>query len=1019
MSDYSVVAEIHLQLGHQANAVLRRLREQLTGLSTVNLNLGNAQQLAALNHQVSALNANLRQQRTVNHQTATGFRNLGSSILEASFAYDILRKSLSAVLDQERLLQRYAQVNLTAMSQTKSIGQAVRTSAIQTGAPSSQQLEMAVKLSQAGFSEREIQGMVQRRVLSRLLMSPEVAGLDPNTMIKTLVQLKSNWGLVGQQLEDTLDKLAFVSQKYPIDLSEILRIGSRTFPLGPSSKMSPEEMVSAATVIMNRMQLNDSSILGTNLRTILTRLQTPLVRKHLESYGIKTYERVGDADVYRGAPAILADIAEVYRKLPTGSVQQMKLLQNLGDVRTAIFSRSLIEHFEEYQEVLKNMNSGVGTLAKTMDIAQDSVATSVQKLKESLVDLVMSFAGTDQFRSGVKGLTETLDTLKTKVIESGQLSPMSIGLIGGAAGLYMRNRIGLGGMAGLGLMGLSAYLGDTPTSHAISYGTGGAMIAAGLVGLSNPLSILTVALTTATSAVYGFGQSLEGQRHGEWAKEQGKREQNLAGLATAGLLKSPDAARQIIEMVQNAEAELRHTQRDPQKRAWSLGSYLASIPGSWLGTYKSPIERVAAVQAEERRATKNRLLGQTGILEQYIQENAGRADFLNSKEADAIRRFGNIIGKDLLGNLPTGEQKAKTPKEAQEEEKQQRAEVLADYLKASESHSQARQKMSAIAGGIYSTQTQRRKLQTEMDNRVFRPEDSDLRVRQLAHLQFGASESGELIRQLRADTKGLISGSNDEYFGGRLSRLSSVFELLTDSGTRLSGTHEKLAQLEQALSQTYGYSERYFVADEKERQKMNQAKEYADRIIAGGRLDIVPTEMRSEVMSYFNSLSNTETNGTTLGRIKERRLEELFPDMFTGLTQEKRALQERQQNVLNDVERLQKAMLESQTTIAQHYQAAMQNGQQLVNALNQFSGSANVQSLTQSLRQFPATVAHNGTFQVNLAVPGGQALRQFIESVIRENMARQNQPASNNSALPPNMRQAPHAPQGQEAPARP
>lgn len=379
--------------------------------------------IARLQAQLKALNAQVVKNTASTNTAATANRNLATSFTQTSGAAKTLLTTLTAFgglvlfVDAVRTIGQFEQalagVNAvieTTPEQFERIEETARSLGATTVFSATEAAEGLQFLGRAGFEAEEAIGAIEG-----VLNLAAAGSLDLARAADIASNVISGFGLEATEAGRVADVLASAAQNANTNVEQLGEAFSLVAPVSAAFGISVEE-TAAALGILGNAGIQASSA-GTGLRAVLATLGTPTnkLNKLLEQVGL-TFEQVNPAT---------NDLTDIMELLATRSIGAGDALEVFGR-RGAPAILSIVSQVTDLRELNDTIDASGGTAERTADILSNTLVGSVKELRSAFQEFQLQLgeggllAALDGFVKGVTGVirvfTNSLDPLDENAV---------------------------------------------------------------------------------------------------------------------------------------------------------------------------------------------------------------------------------------------------------------------------------------------------------------------------------------------------------------------------------------------------------------------------------------------------------------------------------------------------------------------------------------------------------------------------------------------------------------------------
>lgn len=450
---FNLTAQLQLQSPRNVNQVVNDIRRQLKPVG-VQVKIENTRNLARANKDLAAFSRNARNSnknmselnRTL-QESARRFSVI--TIATGSFLAlaNAFKKSVKEAVAFERELVRISQVTGKTVSQLSDLSGEVTRLSTTLGASSSDLLNVARTLTQAGFAATETRKALD--ILAKTSLGATFDNIQDTTegAIALLRQFGNEAKRSGGDikfLESSLDAINSVSKRFAVESGDLISAIRRTGGVFAAAGGSVNELIALFTSVRATTRESAETI-ATGLRTIFTRIQRVETIEQLKALNIQLQDSEGR---FVGAFEAIKRLSEGLKFLDPRDFRFSQVVEELGGFRQIGKVIPLINQFATAQEALNVAQGASGSVSRDALVAQQSLGVQVQKVREQFDALIRKFADSSTFRS-IAGFAINLAEAFIKVADSLEpLLPLLVSLVGLKLGQGIAPA--LAGIAGIG-----------------------------------------------------------------------------------------------------------------------------------------------------------------------------------------------------------------------------------------------------------------------------------------------------------------------------------------------------------------------------------------------------------------------------------------------------------------------------------------------------------------------------------------------------------------------------------------
>lgn len=405
MADFSLSAEIDLRT-RNLSQVIRQIQggvKSINGNINVGVSQGTQRGISRVNKTLNVTNKNLKRTQKDARAAADSIEYFGkqSALAIRRFAaFTIVttgfinfsksvRASIEEAIDFQQELIRISQVTGRTTKGLGGLVDEITRLSTTLGVSSSELLTASRTLSQTGLSARDVEKSLQ--AIARTDLSPTFDNIVDTT--EGSIAIFRQFSVDADTLEKKLSSINSVSKKFAIESSDVITAVRRAGGAFNASGGNLEEFIALLTSVRSTTRESAESI-ATGFRTIFTRLQRTRTQKFLEDLGINLrnaeQQFVGPFEAIRRLSQALANI-------PSTDPRFAQIIEELGGFRQVTKVIPLIQQFKVSEEALAVAQKENNSLALDAEIAQEALATQIQKTREAFEELIRTVAQSDSF----------------------------------------------------------------------------------------------------------------------------------------------------------------------------------------------------------------------------------------------------------------------------------------------------------------------------------------------------------------------------------------------------------------------------------------------------------------------------------------------------------------------------------------------------------------------------------------------------------------------------------------------
>ena len=545
-------------------------------------------------------------------------------------------EGVGAAVSFERELVKIAQVTGASVKQLQGLSNEVTRISTTFGVASSDLIEVARTLNQAGLSADDTRKALE--ALGKSSLAPTFTDIR-NTTEGAIASFRQ-FGISAGQLEQVLGSINAVAGNFAVEADDIISVIRRTggvFKAASGDIGSPiqqlQELAAVFTSVRATTRESAESI-ATGLRTILTRIQRPRTIDFLRQFNIELQNSQGQ---FIGAFNAFQKLSEGLSDLDPRDVRFSQIVEEIGGFRQVGKLIPAIQQFTVAQEALNVAQQGTGSLTRDAATAQQALAIQVLKVRQEFEALIRSLTESETFKTVAGGALELASSL-IKVAEAMKPVLPFLAIIGAVKGFGLARQFGSGFFGGIraggGAGGVGAGLAGAAT------GQRAAAEQATTQALTNALNGLLAVQKANTGALTGNTSALNRLSNSVRTAGIGRR-----GFASGGLVPGAGNRDTVPAMLTPGEFVIRKS---------SVQKYGAST----LAGINNPIRRNKGSKLPENTLFDTK--AQRTMAGASVAAGASKASQLIRVGAAFLQPIG--IDRDIRGSVPTNEIVANTEK---------------------------------------------------------------------------------------------------------------------------------------------------------------------------------------------------------------------------------------------------------------------------------------------------------------------------------------------------------------------
>jgi hypothetical protein len=326
------------------------------------------------------------------------FTGVTSVIFGLSNAF---KQAFGAFVEFDKAFIKLQQVTDKSGAELQSLSKEVTSLSVGLGIASSDLIDVAQTLAQAGLSAKDTEKALRALALSDLAPSFD----SMNDTVEGSIALMRQFGISAGELEKVLGSVNAVAAGFAVEASDIIAAIQRTGGVFAAASKGVSEGSDAlnefiAVFTSVRATTRESAeTIATGLRTIFTRIQREGTIEALREFGVTLTDAEGK---FVGAYKAVQLLSEGLSRLDPRDIRFSQIVEELGGFRQIGKVIPLIQQFATAQEALKVAQAGQGSLASDAIKAQLSLANQISKVREEFLAFVRDIGGSDTFQTLAK-----------------------------------------------------------------------------------------------------------------------------------------------------------------------------------------------------------------------------------------------------------------------------------------------------------------------------------------------------------------------------------------------------------------------------------------------------------------------------------------------------------------------------------------------------------------------------------------------------------------------------------------
>jgi TP901 family phage tail tape measure protein len=339
-------------------------------------------------------------------QAGLAIRRYGAFTL-ATTGFFKLAGAISAGVDEaikfDRELVRLSQVTGLALSGLQPLSDEVTRLSKTFGTSSSEILNVAVTLAQAGLSAKDTK--VALEALAKTTVSASFGDIKDTT--EAAIAIMQQFNQEASNFENILGSVNAVAAKYAVEAEDITVAVRRAGGAFQAAGGNLDEFQALFTSVRQTTRESAETI-AVGLRTIFSRLQRVRTQNFLEALGIDV---LNDENQFIGPFKAIQKIGVALQQVKSTDPRFAQIVEELGGFRQVSKVIPLLTQLKVQNEALNVSLRGGSSLAEDAAVAQQSLAVQLGKIREEFLALIRTFANNQAFRGTVDVILEMTRSL--------------------------------------------------------------------------------------------------------------------------------------------------------------------------------------------------------------------------------------------------------------------------------------------------------------------------------------------------------------------------------------------------------------------------------------------------------------------------------------------------------------------------------------------------------------------------------------------------------------------------------
>jgi TP901 family phage tail tape measure protein len=443
-------------------------------------------------------------------QAALAVRRFTAFTVATGVIFGFVRAIQSATteaIDFDKQLTKISQVTRLSKNNLTPLVDEITRLSVGLGVSSTELLEVAQVLAQAGLSATDTRKALE--ALAKSNLAPTFSDITNTT--EAAIAAMAQFGIEASDLESVLGSINAVAAAFAVeaeDLTTVIRRTGGVFAAAGSQLEAPKEQLNELLALFTSVRATtreSAETIATGFRTIFSRIQRGSTIAFLRNFNIDlldTEQRfVGVFEAVKRLNTGLSNFQQ-------GDIALAGIIEELGGFRQVSKVIPLIQQFAKAQTAYAIAQKGQTSLTEDAEIAQESLANKIVKVKEEFLALIRSISQSETF----KVLTTSILGMASALIRVADTLQPILPLITAIAGVKLVSGLtqfvggffgGLRGGGGVGAVGSNlgaAATGNSATASSALKAAQTSLITA-INNNSSQLKILAIAIQTLVSRV--------------------------------------------------------------------------------------------------------------------------------------------------------------------------------------------------------------------------------------------------------------------------------------------------------------------------------------------------------------------------------------------------------------------------------------------------------------------------------------------------------------------------------------
>lgn len=333
---------------------------------------------------------------------------------------------INQAIKYQKELIRFQQVGSDTASTIKGLSQEIRSLSKDFGASSLELARTAVTLRQAGFAATDTK--IALDALAKSTLAPNFDKLEDT--VEGLIATNSQFNISIRDSEKALSQINAVAGAYAAEASDLITGIRKLGGAFSSAGGSFEELLGIITAIRSTTRESADTI-ATGLRTILARTQRSATIEELERLGINLRANAVEAKQFGIEVGAILPVFARFQKIsaaaaniPKSDPRFAQILELVGGIRQLSKTTPIILNFNKAAEATNLALRSTNTLAKDATIGQKALATQLDEVRESFLELFETLGSNKFLRKMISEFLELTKSLNELTKSAEPLVPI-------------------------------------------------------------------------------------------------------------------------------------------------------------------------------------------------------------------------------------------------------------------------------------------------------------------------------------------------------------------------------------------------------------------------------------------------------------------------------------------------------------------------------------------------------------------------------------------------------------------